>query len=62
MLISKIETPLGIMIAGSVDEGICMCEFSDRKNIENQFNSLKQYLQQEITDGATTISKILAFN
>ena len=61
MLTSKIETPLGIMIAGSVDEGICMCEFSDRKNLEVQFNNLKQYLQNEITEGENEHIKNLRF-
>jgi hypothetical protein len=28
--ITKIETELGIMIAGAVEEGICLLEFSDR--------------------------------
>ena len=51
MLISKIETPLGIMIAGSVDGGICMCEFSDRNTLEAEFNELKIYLKQEISEG-----------
>ena len=52
MLISEIETPLGIMIVGSVDDGICMCEFNDRKTLEAQLIKLKRYLQQEITEGA----------
>ena len=51
MLIDKIETQLGIMIAGSVDEGICMCEFSDRNSLETELNDLKRYLQQEISEG-----------
>ena len=51
MLIATIETQLGAMIAGSVDEGICMFEFSDRNNLEAELNGLKKYLRQEITKG-----------
>jgi AraC family transcriptional regulator of adaptative response/methylated-DNA-[protein]-cysteine methyltransferase len=51
MLIAKIETQLGAMIAGSVEEGICMCEFSDRNTLESELNALKKYLQQEIHEG-----------
>ena len=51
MLIAKIETQLGDMIAGSVDEGICMCEFSDRNTLKAELDDLKKYLQQEIVEG-----------
>ena len=51
MLISNIETQLGVMIAGAVDEGICMCEFSDRNTLEAELNDLKRYLKQEIIEG-----------
>ena len=33
MIISTtVETELGIMIAGAVEDGICLLEFNDRKN------------------------------
>ena len=51
MLISKVETQLGAMIAGSVDEGICMFEFSDRNTLEAEYNDLKNYCKQEIVEG-----------
>jgi len=50
MLISKVETQLGTMIIGSVDEGICMCEFSDKNTLETELNDLKRYLKQEIIE------------
>jgi AraC family transcriptional regulator of adaptative response/methylated-DNA-[protein]-cysteine methyltransferase len=45
-----IQTPLGEMIACAVDEGICLLEFTDRKNIEKQFKSLSKALNAEITE------------
>ena len=50
MLISKVATQLGTMIIGSVDEGICMCEFSDKNTLETELNDLKRYLKQEIIE------------
>jgi len=61
MLIAKIETQLGDMIAGSVDEGICMCKFSDRNNFESEFNNFNRYLQQEISEGENDHIKNLRF-
>ncbi len=46
-----IQTPLGEMIACAVDEGICLLEFTDRKNIEKQLRSLSKSLNSEITEG-----------
>ena len=51
MLIARIETQLGDMIAGSVEEGICMFEFGDRNTLSTEYNDLKRYLQQEIYEG-----------
>ncbi|WP_284462022.1 methylated-DNA--[protein]-cysteine S-methyltransferase [Chryseobacterium sp.] len=43
-----IQTPLGEMIACAVDQGICLLEFTDRKNMEKQFKSLSKALNAEI--------------
>lgn len=45
-----IQTPLGEMIACAVDEGICLLEFTDRKNIEKQLKSLSKSLNSEIIE------------
>jgi len=46
-----IQTPLGEMIACAVDEGICLLEFTDRKNIDKQLKSLSKSLNAEIEEG-----------
>jgi len=49
--LKRIETPLGTMFACAVEEGICLLEFTDRKNIEKQFLSLSKALNSEIVQG-----------
>jgi AraC family transcriptional regulator of adaptative response/methylated-DNA-[protein]-cysteine methyltransferase len=52
MLIHKktIQTPLGEMFACAVEEGICLLEFIDRKNIELQLKSLSKTLNAQFVD------------
>jgi len=57
--ISKIETPLGDMIAGATDEGICLLEFNDRKTLPEEYNDLKKLLNTSIEDGETKHLKTL---
>ncbi|MFN1218739.1 methylated-DNA--[protein]-cysteine S-methyltransferase [Chryseobacterium kwangjuense] len=47
----KIQTPLGEMVACAIDEGICLLEFTDRKNFEKQFISLSKALKADIEEG-----------
>lgn len=39
------------MIAGAVDEGICLLEFADRKSLISEYRDLKKYLATEISEG-----------
>lgn len=45
-----IQTPLGEMIACAVDQGICLLEFTDRRNMEKQFKSLSKVLNAEVVE------------
>lgn len=36
-----IETPLGPMVAGAVDGGLCLLEFTDRRMLETQLDTLR---------------------
>ena len=51
IIITKIETELGIMIAGAVDDGICLLEFSDRRMLNTEYKDLERYLKTTITEG-----------
>jgi AraC family transcriptional regulator of adaptative response/methylated-DNA-[protein]-cysteine methyltransferase len=49
--ITKIETPLGEMTAGAVDEGICLLEFSDRRMLKTEYKDLTKYFRKTIQEG-----------
>ena len=41
---TRIETPLGEMIAAATKEGICLLEFSDDKIVTEELSELKELL------------------
>lgn len=49
--ISRILTPLGPMLAGATENGICLLEFTDRRMLETQISRLKKLLNAEMTPG-----------
>ena len=59
MNIMNIETPLGMMVAGAVEQGICILEFADRPTIEDQFKSLAKLLNVSINEGHNKHFEIL---
>jgi O-6-methylguanine DNA methyltransferase len=46
-----INTPLGPMLAGATDEGICLAEFSDRRMLPTQLATLRHRLGRPIVAG-----------
>lgn len=48
---THIETELGTMIAGAVEDGICLLEFSDRKMLNTEYKDLSRYLKSNIEEG-----------
>ncbi len=40
--VELMETPLGLMVAGAVDEGLCLLEYSDRSSLERHYATLRQ--------------------
>lgn len=49
--ITRIETPLGIMYAGAVEQGICLLEFTDRKMLETELKSLSKIFNADLIQG-----------
>jgi AraC family transcriptional regulator of adaptative response/methylated-DNA-[protein]-cysteine methyltransferase len=47
----RIETELGVMVAGAIDEGICLLEFSDRRMLPTEYRDLERYFKAEIAEG-----------
>ncbi len=50
---SWIETPLGPMVAGAADSGICLLEFTDRRMLETQFHVLRKRFALPVIPGAS---------
>lgn len=48
---TRILTPLGPMLAGATDEGICLLEFVDRRMLETQVKRLSKLLNAKIVPG-----------
>ncbi len=54
MILTKIiETPIGDMVAGSTEDGICLLEFADRRMLNTEYKILSRYLKDDIGDGHT---------
>ena len=48
---SRIHTPLGPMLCGVTDEGLHLLEFTDRRMLETQIETLKKRLKAEMLTG-----------
>lgn len=51
--LSQIDTPLGSMYAGAVNDGICLLEFADRKDLQMQFQKIEQLYNANIEYGSS---------
>jgi AraC family transcriptional regulator, regulatory protein of adaptative response / methylated-DNA-[protein]-cysteine methyltransferase len=49
--VTRILTPLGPMLAGATDIGICLLEFVDRKMIETQLKRIRKIFKAELIPG-----------
>jgi len=57
--ITRINTPLGEMIAGALPEGICLLEFSDRRILNTGYKILSKYLNSPVYEGENEHSELL---
>lgn len=48
---TMIETPLGLMVAGSYENSLCILEFSDRRMLKTEYKILTKYFKSEISEG-----------
>lgn len=51
ILTAQIDTPLGLMVAGAVEEGICLLEFTDRRMLNTEYKDLVRLLKTDIQEG-----------
>ncbi|WP_436517757.1 bifunctional transcriptional activator/DNA repair enzyme AdaA [Ekhidna sp. To15] len=49
--INRVSTPLGPMMIGVTDDGLCLLEFTDRKMIETQLEVIKRRMRAEMVTG-----------
>lgn len=50
--LTRLETPLGTMLACATEKGICLLEFTDRKMLESELKDLARRLNAVITQGS----------
>lgn len=48
---ARVETPLGPMVAGATEEGVCLLEFADRRALSRQTEVLRRRLKSAIVPG-----------
>jgi AraC family transcriptional regulator of adaptative response/methylated-DNA-[protein]-cysteine methyltransferase len=51
LVLSRLLTPLGPMLAGATSEGICLLEFADRRMLETQINRLSRWFDCAVVPG-----------
>jgi AraC family transcriptional regulator of adaptative response/methylated-DNA-[protein]-cysteine methyltransferase len=51
VLLAWLRSPLGPLVAGATDQGICLLEFTDRRMLETQFTSLRKLFQMPAVPG-----------
>jgi AraC family transcriptional regulator of adaptative response/methylated-DNA-[protein]-cysteine methyltransferase len=49
--VERIASPLGPLIAGATDEGVCLLEFAERRMLERQLNTLQRRLDAVLVPG-----------
>lgn len=51
VVVTRILTPLGPMIAGATDAGICLLEFADRRMLETQLERIRKWFKSPTVPG-----------
>jgi len=59
IITTNIDTPLGEMIAGATEDGICLLEFSDRRILNTEFKILTKLLNTTVKAGENKHLKAL---
>ncbi len=59
IMVTRISTPLGPMLAGATQDGICLLEFVDRRMLEAQMSRLKKSLKADLIPGQSKHFNVL---
>ncbi len=52
VVVTRVLTPLGPLVAGATEAGLCLLEFADRPMLETQVTRLRRYLDCTLTPGS----------
>jgi AraC family transcriptional regulator of adaptative response/methylated-DNA-[protein]-cysteine methyltransferase len=52
VVVTRVLTPLGPLVAGATDEGLCLLEFADRPMLETQIKRLRRHMNCAVTPGS----------
>lgn len=58
--VARIATPLGPMLAGASDAGVCLLEFADRRGLETQLTRVQKRLNARALPGTHPVLALLA--
>lgn len=56
---ASIDSPLGVMVAGATNDGICLFDFVDRDNIDGIKHRIEAHLQDRFEDGMHVMFELL---
>jgi AraC family transcriptional regulator of adaptative response/methylated-DNA-[protein]-cysteine methyltransferase len=59
VFLSWLRSPLGPLVAGATDDGICLLEFSDRRMLEAQFATLRKRFAAPLVPGSNEHLELL---
>ncbi len=54
VVMARLLTPLGPMIAGATSEGVCLLEFADRWMLETQLKRIRRWLDRPLVPGSNS--------
>jgi AraC family transcriptional regulator of adaptative response/methylated-DNA-[protein]-cysteine methyltransferase len=52
VFLSWLQSPLGPLVAGAVDDGVCLLEFTDRRMLEAQFQAIRRHFRLPAIPGS----------
>lgn len=59
IVVQMIESPLGPLLVGATDEGICLIEFTDRRMLETNLQSIQKRFKRPVVPGDHSLLKRL---
>ncbi len=52
LVVAGIETPMGILLGGATDDGVCLLEFTDNERLDPQLATLQRWFHQTPITGS----------